>query len=120
MRGMIYVLFFMFLIPFYGNGQTIRDDGKITKREKRFVQRKLYGSTRKIKVQEWKDAKKQRSAERKAESRNKRRSKRISANKKNWGTPKSRKEHAKHYKAMKKGWFARENPKRYVKETGYP
>ena len=120
MRQIIPIALLLFFLPLFSSAQTVRDDGKITKREERFVQRKLYASDRSVRLQEWKDSKKQKRLERKNKRKNRKMFKNINANKRNWGTRRSRKEHAAHNKAMKKGWFARENPRKHVKETNYP
>lgn len=120
MRQIIPIAFLLCILPFFSSAQTVRDDGKISKREEKFIQRNLYASDRQVRLREWKDSKKQKRLERKNNKKNRQMFKHARANKKNWGTKKSRKDHAAHNKAMNKGWFARENPRKHLPETNYP
>jgi len=120
MKGTLFVLFLMFLVPTFSKGQTIRADGKISKRENRFIRKKIYGKNSKIRLREWKDAKEARRAKAKTKKEKKKQSKQINANNRKWGKKRNGKEQARHYKAMHNDWFARDNRRKYVKETNYP
>jgi hypothetical protein len=120
MRNLVLLTGIFLSLALASQGQTIRDDGKITRRERRFVTKKVYGSDRAIRVKEWKNSRKVKKTQAKQEKLNRARFKQVNANKRDWGTKTSRKEHAKHYKAMKKSWFARDDSRKYVRETRYP
>lgn len=122
MKKIMLLFFLLISVISFSEAQSIPDDGKITKRERRFLYRKIYGSDRAVRLREWKDAKKTKRLQAKVDRKHRKMFRKIHANKRNWGSKENRRAHARNYKKMNKdkSWLAREHPKKHLKESMYP
>lgn len=123
MSKLIYILsIILFFSITRAQAQSVSADNNISKREMRFVSKQMGRRDRITRKKDKRDAIKEKRIQKKMERKHRKMKRKIARNKRDWGTKRSRAEHAKHYKAMhgKKGWFAREHPKRHLKESMYP